>query len=713
MRSQGVPRKRSSLQIAGRGPEDDDGSSEDDDERLPHKRRSGDDRLPAWQVAVLTVAAVAVLMLVLNLAGPRSRSRRRDGRGGGGGGGGGPRCFPLSDTERVKLVGPQNKAVHRPVATASESTQALFDLGLLQAWGFERFEAAANFEAALRYDPKCAMCRWGLAYAAGPYPNVATGPDGAAYPVFSPSAALQAEDHATAAAHLARQAAARYGEVGGAARDLAEREAQITELMAARFAGASHAVAGDGARWYRGERRYAESMAALAESHVNDPDLFALAAEAFMNLRPWDYYTGDGTLRPDAARAEALLRRALALDARHPLALHLHIHVAEAAAPTIAGAHGDEAAWAGRALGSADALAAAAPQQGHLLHMPSHIYLRLGHYSQAVASNRRAYDLDVSRAPQCTVPYLPEHNLGVLVYAASMGGMRHTAEAFARGMRVLRERVSDRWMAEGSEWTSLPLVLARYGEWEGLLELAAPGRDARGVTTFGGRQYAEVVQRYARVLACAARAEAFTARALAIRDDVTAYDLAARGAEARQAEARQEMAALRDAVAAVPAEPPTRPGAGPGMYASAYRTLAGIHAALAEARMALLLNETEQALALLDEAVAEEEGLGYMEPPRLHQPLRQCLGWVLLRAGKAAEAAEVYSKDLEQHPHNGWSLLGLWQAARSRAIAAAGGDGGAETAAEAEARRQFQAAWASSEVEIDSSCPALARPFQL
>lgn len=92
--------------------------------------------------------------------------------------------------------------------------------------------------------------------------------------------------------------------------------------------------------------------------------------------RPRDYYTAEGALRPEAARAEELLRRALAIDSRHPLALHLHIHVAEAAAPTLAGARGDRAAWAGRALGSAEALASSGAQQGHLMHMPSHIYVR-------------------------------------------------------------------------------------------------------------------------------------------------------------------------------------------------------------------------------------------------------------------------------------------------------------------------------------------------
>jgi hypothetical protein len=137
---------------------------------LPARRR-----LPAWQVALLTVAAVAALLVVLHWAGPRSRARRR-GSASSQPGEGGPRCFPLSDTERVKLVGPQNKAAHRRVATASEAAQALFDLGLLQAWGFERFEAAANFEA--RRPPTSAgggFCRGGVVGGGRPKRLVAWG----------------------------------------------------------------------------------------------------------------------------------------------------------------------------------------------------------------------------------------------------------------------------------------------------------------------------------------------------------------------------------------------------------------------------------------------------------------------------------------------------------------------------------------------------------
>ncbi|KAI8463443.1 MAG: hypothetical protein J3K34DRAFT_526977 [Monoraphidium minutum] len=701
-----IPRRRSGQPIVSRDQDFSD-SEEEGDGRPPPRSSSGapSGRLPLWQVLALSAAAVALLLLALRFTTPRGRAgpARR-----GGGRGGAPKCFALSDTDRVKLVGSQNAAAQRPVATGSEGAQVLFNLGLLQAWGFERVEAAVNFQAALRYDSRCAMCRWGLAYAAGPYPNVMTGPDGAQFPTFTPSAALDAEEHAAAAARMA----VRAQQLGGRDEGLLQREVELTQLTAKRFKGASAAVGGDGRQWYEQEREYAEAMAALAEAHVNDADVFALAAEAFLNLRPWDYYTPLGNLRPEASRAEALLRRALALDSRHPLALHLHIHVAEAGAPTLDGAGGDAAVWAGRALGSAEALAALGAQQGHLMHMPSHIYVRAGLYKEAVDANKRAYNFDVTRSTLCVNPYLPEHNVNLLVYAASMAGQLHTAEAYARGVRDIRERVGDRWMASGSEWVSLPLVLARYGEWRKILKLEPPGPDARGVTTYGGTQFAEVVYRFARVLAMAARADAYTARALGVADAV-AYDLAARGAEARRAEVVKEMKLLRSAVRVVPTEPPTRPGLGVGMYASDYPALARIYGALAGARAALALNETAHALDQLDEAVALDEGMGYMEPPRLHQPARQCLGHVLLRAGRLGEAANVFKKDLAQHPDNGWSLTGLAAVAAAEARAAGGSSAADEAAAAARAVAADSWKKGGAEVAVRSSCPSLAHAFVL
>lgn len=135
-----------------------------------------------------------------------------------------------------------------------------------------------------------------------------------------------------------------------------------------------------------------------------------------MNMSPWNYYNEDGSLKPTAATAEKLLRKALAINPSHTHALHLHVHIAEAGSPIEE--PGNEAVSARRALSSADTLAELNTQHGHLMHMASHVYVRIGQYKKAVAVNKAAYDFDLARGQHCMVPYLPEHNVNMLVYAA-------------------------------------------------------------------------------------------------------------------------------------------------------------------------------------------------------------------------------------------------------------------------------------------------------
>lgn len=154
----------------------------------------------------------------------------------------------------------------------------------------------------------------------------------------------------------------------------------------------------------------------LVSDSLQDVDAYAIAAEAFMNLSPWDYYNKDGSLIPSAATAEQLIHKALAINPRHPHALHLHIHLAEAGSPLAESGPVSESAH--RAVESAHMLSDISPQTGHLVHMPSHIFLRVGLYKEAVTVNRAAYDFDLARGQQCITPYLPEHNVNMLVYAA-------------------------------------------------------------------------------------------------------------------------------------------------------------------------------------------------------------------------------------------------------------------------------------------------------
>lgn len=141
-----------------------------------------------------------------------------------------------------------------------------------------------------------------------------------------------------------------------------------------------------------------------------------------------DYYNPDGSLRPTAATAEQLILKALKLQPKHPHALHLHVHIAEAGSAVAD--PGRESVAAFRGLRSAEQLAELPVQNGHLLHMPSHIFVRVGQYKKAVMVNKAAYDFDVARGQQCIIPYLPEHNVNLLVYAARCAGTTACYRAF-------------------------------------------------------------------------------------------------------------------------------------------------------------------------------------------------------------------------------------------------------------------------------------------
>eukprot|EP00879_Flechtneria_rotunda_P024619 GHRR01026117.1.p1 GENE.GHRR01026117.1~~GHRR01026117.1.p1 ORF type:complete len:671 (+),score=198.53 GHRR01026117.1:633-2645(+) len=642
-----------------------------------YKYPSSYDRIPTWQIAALVALGMTVLYLTLSWStpgiGPGGSVNSRL-----------PTCFPLEDKDKVRLLGSQNRLVHHKVATNNAWAQTFFNLGLLALHGFNQLEATNMFQGCLRAEPSCAMCYWGLAIAQGPNPNKVAEQHGVVYPAFLPTHAEEA--------HSCVQQALKYNEQAlGSQLDMQsiKWDKQYIEALAARFdKKAAHAV--KSGKWLKHEAKYAERMEELAEKE-QDADAYAFAAEAYMNLSPWDYYDSDGSLRDTAATAERLLHNALELQPNHTHALHLHLHIAEAGSP--AAKDGKNTVSAPRALNSANVLANLGAQSGHLMHMPSHIYVRVGQYRQAVEANKAAYDFDLIRATQCTIPYLPEHNVQVLVYAASMAGMYHTAQAYATGMRTLRGRVPDNYMAKGSEWVSVPMLYIRYGQWSELLDMSPPPGDARGVTTYGGRQYATVVYHTGRLLALAARAHVIAQQVLGVQD-ITAFDLARKSLDMREQLVANEQVLLQAAIQAVPTELSTRPGAEPGIYASAYKALADLMGNFAGARLHLLRNNTAAAVQALREAVQVEDTLGYMEPPRVHQPLRQCLGWLLMHTGQYAEAQHIYNEDLEQHPNNGWSLLGLKQlaAARSEAIDV--------TAA------KFQKAWAAAEITIHSSCPA-------
>ncbi len=505
---------------------------------------------------------------------------------------------------------------HREVTTGSAQAQRWFDQGLQLLYGFNHDEAIRSFEEAARLDPDCAMAWWGAATARGIHVNN-----------------TQMSEEACARSHEAAQEALRRLD----AETPAERA--LVQAAAARFARP------DPSERAAQDRAYATEMESAWLAHPHDPDVGALFAESMMNLQPWDYWTSDGAPKGRCAEIVATLEHALAAESRHPGANHFYIHAVEASA------HPDLAAAA------ADRLRTLVPGSGHLVHMPSHIYINVGRYADAADANEEAIASDEAYFRLAPPPEFYRlyfiHNVHFLAFAAMMEGRYEVALGAALKMEAYVPEEFLRGhpeIADGMMPVSLH-VLLRFGRWEEIL--AEPDYPDFRLASRALRHYA---------------------RAVALAN------------LRRVAEARAELAAFDAAVAAVPDDWMIGNNS-----AASVLTVAG---ALAEGEILWREGRSEDAFARLREAVALEDGLTYDEPPGWTQPTRHALGALLLSGGRAAEAEAVYRTDLDDNPRNAWSLLGLEQALRAL-----------DRDAEADALApEVAAAWLRADVDPPASC---------
>lgn len=494
-----------------------------------------------------------------------------------------------ASTAEVPLY--DNLGTHRyTVSSRVPRVQAYFDQGLRLYYAFNHAEAIRAFEHAARLDSACAICHWGIALAYGPNINA---------PMDSASA-VQAHAHARRALALTGRAS--------------PSERELIRALATRYAArpAAERAGLDSA--------YARAMGGVARRFPDDAEIQTLHAEALMDLRPWRYWTRDGQPEPGTETIVAGLERVIQRNPDHPGACHLYIHAVEAVHPR-------------RAVACAERLAALMPGAGHLVHMPGHIYIRVGRYADAIRANEHAAHADEAyirdQRPGVgtyTVGYAP-HNHDFLAFAASMAGRRRQAVDAAGAILPL---VPDAMLgAPGMEFTQHRLtrllqVLARFGMWDEILAAPAPREEL---------VHARAIWHYAR------------GRALAARGDVA-------GAEA-------ELAKVRAAAASpATAEMKLEFSMARGVHAVAEHVLAG-HVDAARGNHA-------GAVRHLRAAAQAEDSLVYGEPPEWHVPVRQELGMVLLAAGQAADAEAVFRQDLERFPANGWSLHGLARAQRAQ-----------------------------------------------
>jgi tetratricopeptide (TPR) repeat protein len=498
---------------------------------------------------------------------------------------------PQTAAARAPLFHDLGSYSHK-ITTSSTEAQRYFDQGLILGWGFNHAEAERSFREAARLDPACAMCWWGVAWVLGPNINAA----------MDSAAAAPAFEAAQKAVALAPK--------------VSPRDADYARAMAARYA----ATAPEDRKPL--DRAFADAMRDVSRRHPDDLDAATVFAESLMDLAPWAQWRKDGT--PTEATPEILrtLERVLSRNPRHPGAIHLYIHAVEASKDP------------GRALKYAEALPDLAPGAGHLVHMPSHIQIRTGHYEEVIALNERASKADDSYLAQCRaqgvypLAYV-NHNVHMGWAGAVMTGRRDKAMELAHTLhgRMEHAPVRDPGMGTLQHYSAIPLwTLVRFGEWEAILKEPAPAPDLA---------YPNAIWRWARGMAFAGRGENDAARA--------------------------ELAKVREILGSGAIEPVTIWEINKG------EDILGIAADMLEGQIAARAGDTERAAASLRKAIAREDSLHYNEPPDWYPPVRPLLGAVLRQAGRPKDAEAVYRKDLEINPENGWSLDGL-----ARSLAAQG-----------------------------------------
>jgi tetratricopeptide (TPR) repeat protein len=515
----------------------------------------------------------------------------------------------------------------RPITTPSAVAQRYFDQGLLFVYGYYFSEALASFQEAARLDPACPMVYWGMAMAIGPNPNsrysgVPDDPQGkgreAIQKAWSLRAGASPKEVAFIAALLVRYDNEKYP-------DRKQR---------------------DGA--------YAQAMKELFTRYTDDPEAGTFYADSLMTMSPWNYWRPDGSPRPGTTEVVTALERVMAMRPNHPGANHLYVHLFE------------NSQNPSRALVAADRLEQTMPGAGHIVHMPSHIYIRVGQYDKAIASNERSLAADKKELrlwgdrafpSEVTYPLSAKthamHANEFIRSAATWQGNFTTAVEAARASAAEAAQMVMGVMGSNGpvqrRYVQPWLTYRRFQKWQEILALPMPAK---------GMPYEEGTWHFV-------RGSAFTALG-------------------RTQDAQGELEQLKT-LATDPAMARLMVAVNPASI------VLNLSAEILSGELAAKRGEIESALSHLEKAVRIEDGLAYMEPPDWDHPVRLNLGAVLLEAKRPAEAEVVYWEDLRRHPENGWALHGLAQAFRA--------EGKNEEATQTEER--FRKAWAQADSKLE------------
>ena len=486
----------------------------------------------------------------------------------------------------------------RPITTTSDMAQAYFNEGLQFMYAFGPSSAVRSFREAQKHDPNCAMCFWGEAWALSPYLNGRMN--------------LESESKAYAAIQVAR--------------DLSERRASEVERALIEAFTVRYAESPTEEMRRPLDTLYARAMRRVAEAHPGDLDAQTLYGESLMLLRP---RRGSVDLDdPSVKEILPVLEGVLEQNIRHPGACHLYVHLVEASPEP------------GRAEVCADYLGDAIPGASHVRHMPSHIYMNIGRYSDdAVRASQNAWHVDQQAAYGGPPGIYPSHNLHMLLFAATLDGQSAVAIQAAKDLAKVARRSAFYY----------PVVLATFGRWDEVLQLGETPDDP----------FHEAMWRFARGMAHLRTGESESAKS--------------------------DLQALRAIIDDRPESSQFR--------GHSQATLLGIPAGILEAELAASGGRHVDAVRILQQTIQLEDGLTYDEPEPWHLPARNVLGAILLEMDQAIEAERIYREALVDHPKNGWSLFGLEQALRAQ---------GKELDAD-QARADYERYWARRDIWLRSS----------
>jgi tetratricopeptide (TPR) repeat protein len=505
-------------------------------------------------------------------------------------------------------------SLHHPISTMSEQAQRYFDQGLRLVYAFNHEEAIRAFEEAAKLDPNAPMPYWGVGLALGPNIN----------------SAMSKEDERRAI-EAVKQARNRLAAASPAER--AYIDALTKRYMATRRASRASL-----------DKAYADAMRTVWRAYSDDPDAGVLFAEALMDMRPWDFWTAEGKPKPGTEEIVLTLEEVMKKHPDHPGACHYYIHAVEASRQPE------------RALDCADRLPGLMPGAGHLVHMPAHIYARVGKYHESAIRNAEAAQTDerylssAHLAGDYADGYY-SHNLHFLWSSLMMEG--RSAEALRAAASLLSTITVDEARSNRSKeayLTTKLFALIRFGRWEELLREPPPSKGLRLV---------EGIWRLGRGLALVGTGRFPGAEGE--RQALITLTKQFRRSKNQQDKLERDLLKIAE------------------------RLLAG--------QIAAQRQRYDEAIRALRDAVTLDDSLQGAEPPHWPLPVRQYLGPVLMLASRASEAEAEYRADLKWYPENGWSLFGLLQSLKAQR----------KESEVHEITGRFEKAWAHADVTLAAS----------